>query len=132
MTTIKSPHSLPYLDEKLRLLRTPEPPYYVVISTNIHHGNDYKEYTELLDKTFLEANKNKGYLGMDTTHETLDTGEVYSVAAIYFTALEALNDWRSNKKHMAVKKGARKRWFNEHNIRICQVLEHYGTNLTEA
>jgi len=131
VSTILSPHSLEPLDSKLRLLRTPEPPYYVAISTNIHHGNDYDQYQALLDSTFVEANKNEGYLGMDSCHETLETGEIYSISAIYFSSPEALNNWRHNVKHIAVKKGARQRWFTEHNIRICQVLEHYGTNLTE-
>lgn len=130
MGTRKSPNSLEPLNEKLRLLKTPKPPYYVAISSNIHHGSDYDEYQALLEKTFLEADKNPGYLGVDGTHEVLETGEVYSISALYFATLEDLNNWRKNLKHIAVKKNARKTWFNEHNIRICHVIEHYGTNLT--
>lgn len=132
MASKKSQHSLVGLDEKLHLLRTPEPPYYVAISTNIHCGRDLDDYNILLDRMLAEVDQVEGYLGMDNAKEILDDGLVYSLSAIYFSNMESLEVWRNHRKHVAVKAGAKKRWFTEHNIRICQVLEHYGSNLTHT
>ncbi len=130
MATRTNQYSLIPLNPDLRLLRTPEPPYYVVISTNIHHGKEIERYDKLFASTLEEANKIEGYLGMDSAKETLESGEIYSISAIYFASLDALEKWRQHAKHTTVKKNAKQRWFAEHNIRVCQVLEHYGSNLT--
>ena len=44
MATLPSDHSCASLSPELTLLRTPEPPYYAVISINIHHGKDMDIY----------------------------------------------------------------------------------------
>lgn len=128
----KSHYSLVPLADHLRLLRTPEPPYYVVISTNIHKGEEVETYEKLIAATFEHANQYPGYLGMESAHETLEDGKVFTVAAIYFETLDSLEAWRNHQKHVAVKKDAKQRWFLEHNIRVCHLLEHYGSNLSHA
>lgn len=130
MATLKSRHSLRPMSSELRLLRTPEPPYYAVISTNIHHGNDIDIYNNQLKKVLEIANQLDGYLGMEVAKEVLDNNTLYTVATLYFQTLESIESWRKHPKHVAAKKGAKQRWFLEHNIRVCQVLEHYGSNLT--
>ena len=130
MATLKSHHSLKPLSTELHLLRTPEPPYYAVISTNIHHGNDIDIYNNQLKKLLETANQLGGYLGMEVPKEVLDNNTIYTVATLYFQTLESIESWRKHPKHVAIKKGAKQRWFLEHNIRVCQVLEHYGSNLT--
>ena len=130
MATIPSKNTVSPLNESLMLMRTPEPPYVLVVSTSIHHGHDMDKYNQLLEKTFAHADEVEGYLGMEAAKETLASGKVYTVAAIYFTDMDAFTQWRNHPKHTQVKTGAKDRWFAEHNIRICEVKEHYGSNLT--
>ena len=64
MATLPSDHSCASLSPELTLLRTPEPPYYAVISINIHHGKDMDIYNEQPQKTYEVANTLPGCLGM--------------------------------------------------------------------
>lgn len=111
------------------LLKTPKPPYYVVISTNIHHGRDLAAYEALWQETLKAAQQCKGFLGVETADEVLPDGRIKSIAAIYYDSLEAIEQWRHDAKHITAKTGAKQKWFDAHNIRVCEVLDQYGDGL---
>lgn len=120
------------LDENLNLLRTPEPPYIAVISTSIHSADEKEAYQQALEKTEAIAQTLPGFLGMESAEELLEGGRSFDLSAIYWQNMDALEQWRKHPEHIAVKKQGKKVWYEEHNIRVCQVLKQYGTNLTQG
>ena len=82
MATLPSDHSCASLSPELTLLRTPEPPYYAVISINIHHGKDMDIYNEQLQKTYEVANTLPGYLCTEAAKEVREDVSVYAVATL--------------------------------------------------
>lgn len=119
------------LGEGLALLRTPKPPYYAVISANIHSGKAQEEYDEIMKEMLEIAQSLPGFLGSEFAYETLPDGRRFKLGVTYWDSLETIDAWRQHPKHLQVKKRGKALWYDEHNARICHVLSHYGSNLTQ-
>ncbi len=132
MKHISKLNSLPDLEASLQLLRSPEPPYYVVISTKIRQNEIKDKYERDMMELLESVESFPGYLGMEYAESELDDGRLHGISTIYWKTLEDLEAWRYDKQHMKAKEKGKSFWYDEHNIRVCQVLSHYGCNLTQG
>jgi heme-degrading monooxygenase HmoA len=71
-----------------------------------------------------------GFLGVESSASTLDDGRLFKLGVIYWQDMASMAAWRDHKSHVATKKKGRALWYDEHNIRVCEVKAQYGTNLT--
>lgn len=132
MAKIESPlHHLPSLDEGLELLRTPDPPYYAIITTNIQSGKSQEEYDQTMQEMLKVVKKLPGFLGSETAYDQVADGRRFKLGVTYWSNLEAISSWREHAQHMRVKKRGKELWYDEHNTRICHVISQYGSNLTQ-
>lgn len=122
---------LPPLEEGLKLLRTPEPPYYAVIGCCIMEDGDDDEFHKQMKILREMAQNLEGFLGMEVGLDKTDDGRVFKLSAIYWKSLEAIEAWRKNEAHMRSKIEGKKHWYAEHNVRVCHVLSQYGSNLNQ-
>jgi heme-degrading monooxygenase HmoA len=122
-------HRLTNLNHGLRLLRSPSPPYYAVISTNIRPLENNADYDTTMSEMIRLVTDLPGFLGAESAVETIDN-TYYKVGVIYWLDLESLNAWRNHTEHRRAKEKGIANFYLEHNIRICQVLEQYGHNLS--
>lgn len=120
------------LEPNMTLLRTPEPPYVAVISTNIHNGNDIEGYDQHMAVVVDIARSLPGFLGLESSASKLDDGRTLKVGVIYWQDMQSLEAWRAHPEHLKVKRQGKRDWYDEHNIRICQVVKHYGANLSQG
>lgn len=128
MATLPSPlNKFPTQDFKL--LSSPQPPYYVVISSTIYNGNEKERYETLAAEMGAIVDKLPGYLGLEVAFDTLADGRLHTLAAMYWDSLEAIQAWRDDPQHIEAKKLGKSLWYPEHNMRVCQILRHYGTSL---
>lgn len=125
-------NKLPSLDADLQLLRTPTPPYYAVISTNIQSGKAQEEYDQLMQEMLAIAKNLPGFLGSEMGYDQTADGRRFKIGVTYWESLEAIHHWRTHSQHLPIKKRGKEVWYDEHNARICHVLSHYGSNLTQT
>lgn len=84
-------------------------------------------------ETLIEYAANlPGYLGMEFAKEIQPDGRVFGLSAVYWKTLEDLDAWRKDMRHMQAKQKGKSSWYDEHNIKVCHVLSHYGSNLTQG
>lgn len=119
------------LDERLQLLRTPTPPYYAVISTNIMKNQPTTDYDTLMESILETAINLPGFLGAEVAYDQTEDGRRFKLGVTYWDSMESIDNWRNHSTHMQVKKQGKALWYDEHNARICHVLSHYGSNLTQ-
>ena len=132
MKTEPTPQLLKPLEAGLELLRTPEPPYYAAITNNIQLIEEVDSYDKAMQKMLDLVKTFPGFLGSETASEKLPDGRFLKVGVTYWKTLEALDAWRKHSAHKKVKSRAKSLWYAEHNTRVCQVLEQYGSNLTQG
>lgn len=125
-------HSPEGLEPNMTLLHTPEPPYVAVISTNIHNGNDIEGYNQHMAIVIEIAKSLPGFLGLESSASLLEDGRTLKVGVIYWQDMQSLEAWRAHPEHLKVKRKGKRDWYDEHNIRICQVVKQYGANLTQG
>lgn len=124
-------NKLSSLDEDLKLLRTPQPPYYAVISTNIQSGHEQQEYDSKMQEMLTIVKDLPGFLGSEMAYDKTENGRRFKLGVTYWKSLEDIDNWRENHQHLSVKKKGKQLWYDEHNIRICHVITHYGSNLNQ-
>lgn len=116
--------------DMLQLLKTPEPPYYAVISTHIHGGNNVDSYDEEMKNLISIVESLPGFLGAESAYETNPDGTRFKIGVTYWRDIEDIHNWRTNASHHKVKNQARSTWYKAHNVRICHVIKQYGDNLS--
>lgn len=101
------------------IAKTPEPPYYAVIFTNIRTEieQDYAATAELMVEL---AEKQTGYLG----HESVRNG--LGITISYWESLEAIKAWKMQSDHIIAQQRGRKEWYAAFKTRICKVERDYG------
>lgn len=101
------------------IAKTPEPPYYAVIFTNIRTEieQDYAATAELMVEL---AEKQAGYLG----HESVRNG--LGITISYWESLDAIKAWKMQSDHIIAQQRGRKEWYAAFKTRICKVERDYG------
>lgn len=96
------------------IAKTPEPPYYAVIFTSLLTDDD-KGYAAMADAMVELAQKQPGYLGIESAREGL------GITVSYWESLEAIKNWRENIQHGVAQKLGREKWYSHFKTRVCKV-----------
>ena len=97
------------------ILKTPEPPYYVVLFT-AEMDDDLTDYDETNKVLKAEAEKIPGFLGVESAGN-----DSQHISAVYWESLEAIDRWRNHSEHMKAKQRGRDQWYKRYKLRICRV-----------
>lgn len=101
------------------IAKTPKPPYYAVVFTSIRTDSDF-EYAEMADKMLYLANKQEGFLGVESARSEL------GITVSYWESLEAIKKWKLHTEHTEAREKGRSMWYNAFKVRICKVEHEYG------
>jgi heme-degrading monooxygenase HmoA len=101
------------------IAKTPSPPYYAVIFTNLRTEID-EGYGEMAEEMVRLAELQPGYLG----HESARNG--LGITISYWESLEAIKNWKSNTDHLIAQKYGREKWYSAYKTRIALVEREYG------
>lgn len=101
------------------IAKTPKPPYYAVIFTSMRTQGDLK-YAEMADKMVGLAQKQKGFLGVESARSEL------GITVSYWESLEAIKKWKLQTEHTKAREKGRSMWYNAFKVRICKVEHEYG------
>jgi len=100
------------------ITKTPEPPYYAVIFTSFKTNNNegYAEMAEIMQQL---AEKQPGYLGMESARE--NTG----ITVSYWKDLKSIKKWKQNTQHTVAQQNGKKFWYKAYATRIAKVERDY-------
>ncbi len=101
------------------IARTPPPPYYAVIFSNLRTDLD-EGYGEMADEMVRLAEIQPGYLG----HESVRNG--LGITISYWDTLESIQNWKAQSDHLIAQKYGREKWYTSYKTRIALVERDYG------
>ncbi len=106
------------------IAKTPAPPYYAVIFTNLRTDadNGYAAMADLMDEL---AKQQEGYLGIESVRDGL------GITVSYWTTLEAIKKWKYNTEHRQAQHNGRTAWYKSYKTRICKVERDYDFGMEE-
>lgn len=106
----------------MTIAKTPEPPYYAVIFTNLRTEGDHG-YAEMAVRMEELAMQQPGYLGHESARDGL------GITVSYWESLEAIQQWKQNAEHQLAQQYGREIWYSAYRTRICRVEREYGSSL---
>ncbi|TOM67823.1 antibiotic biosynthesis monooxygenase [Vibrio parahaemolyticus] len=101
------------------LANTPKPPYYAVIFKSIR-TNDDDGYGEMAERMLNLAEKQTGFLAVESARETI------GITVSYWSNLESIQSWKSNIEHLEAQQKGRSLWYESFKVRITKVEREYG------
>lgn len=97
------------------IAKTPLPPYYAVIFTSISAKiND--GYSKMADKMISLAQKQPGFLGIESAREEL------GISVSYWKDLDSIKNWKENYEHSLAQKMGKEKWYKSFKTRIAKVV----------
>lgn len=101
------------------IAKTPEPPYYAVIFSSI--TTETKEgYTEMADFILTLAEKQEGFLGIESARNQL------GITVSYWKNLEAIKTWKAQSDHQIAQKFGKAKWYAAYKVRIAIIERDYN------
>ncbi len=100
------------------IAKTPKPPYYVVIFTNIQTDN-LSDYAETATKMESLAQQQPGYLGIESARDTL------GITVSYWRDLQSIKQWKENIEHERAQAMGKAKWYSDYTTRIALVEREY-------
>ncbi|MEM7292160.1 MAG: antibiotic biosynthesis monooxygenase [Pseudomonadota bacterium] len=101
------------------IAKTPTPPYYAVIFTNIQ-SEDTEGYGSTATRMEELAREQPGYLGFESARDGL------GIAVSYWRDLESIANWKANAEHALAQQAGRDRWYTHYTTRIARVERDYS------
>lgn len=98
---------------------TPKPPYYAVIFTSVLADSD-DGYAEMADKMVELAQKQDGFLGIESARNEL------GISVSYWRDEESIKAWKENMEHSIARKFGREAWYQSFKTRVAKVERDYG------
>lgn len=99
--------------------KTPKPPYYAVIFTNLRTEID-EGYEEMANEMVSLASLQPGFLGQESARNGL------GITISYWGSLEAIKNWKANTDHLIAQKFGIEKWYAAYKTRIALVERDYG------
>lgn len=96
----------------MKIVKTPEPPYYAVIFTTIRTGNEEEEYQELNSELISLAENIEGYLGIESSA---------GLSVSYWSSLQSIGEWKNNTRHLYAQKKGYSSFYESFKTRVCLV-----------
>lgn len=103
----------------MTIASTPKPPYFAVIFTSTR-TNGENGYGEMAEKMVELAEKQQGFLGVESAREDL------GITVSYWSSLDSISQWKQNIDHLEAQKLGRKSWYKNFKVRISKVERDYG------
>ncbi|MDX1830210.1 MAG: antibiotic biosynthesis monooxygenase [Lutibacter sp.] len=100
------------------IAKTPKTPYYAVIFTSVKNFED-NNYDIMSDKMVALANKQKGFLGIESARNEL------GITVSYWDSLESIKKWKQHVDHTEAREKGRSTWYKTFKVRICKVENDY-------
>ncbi|UZD23813.1 antibiotic biosynthesis monooxygenase [Algoriphagus halophytocola] len=101
------------------IAKTPKPPYYAVIFTNIR--TEIEElYAETAEEMLRLAADQEGYLG----HESVRDG--LGITISYWASEKSILNWKQQTDHLLAQRMGREKWYKAYKTRVCMVERDYG------
>lgn len=100
------------------IAKTPKTPYYAVIFTSVKNYED-NNYDKMSDKMVALANKQKGFLGIESARNEL------GITVSYWDNLESIKNWKVQVDHTEAREKGRSTWYKAFKVRICKVENDY-------
>lgn len=101
------------------IAKTPKPPYYAVIFTNLRTEGD-NGYAETADRMVALAETMPGFLGVESARNEI------GITVSYWADLEAIRNWKYHTEHVVARDKGREFWYQSFKTRICLVERDYG------
>lgn len=105
--------------------KLPEPPYYAVIFSSLHHAAD-DGYAETAQRMVELAAEQPGYLGAESTRGANGFG----ITVSYWASLEAIAAWKAVGEHRTAQENGRQHWYEHYAMRIARVERAYSKTNT--
>lgn len=104
-------------------------PYFAVIFTS-KHANDTDGYEKMAQEMELLAEKQNGYLGIESAKNYDKTSSNFGVGITvsYWESLEAIKNWKMNAEHLVAQQIGKEKWYEWYSIKICKVEREYNFN----
>ena len=100
------------------IAKTPPPPYYAVIFTNLRTEVD-ESYVETAERMAELAVQQPGFLGMETVRNEL------GITISYWESLEAIKNWKNNAEHLIAQQSGKDVFYLNYKTRIAKVERDY-------
>lgn len=110
-----------------RFAPTPEPPYWAVLFTSRHSGEDAEGYARMAEAMSALAARQPGFLGMESTRDAEGVGITLS----YWASEAAIHDWKRVAAHAEAQRLGHSRWYADFVLRVARVERSY-TRRTSA
>ena len=101
-------------------------PYYIVAFSSQRTADDDAGYGEMADQMVELAEKQDGFLGIESVRDANGFGITNS----YWRDEESIRNWKRNVDHLAAQKQGRAMWYETYALRIARVERAYGFTAT--
>ncbi|KAA3613975.1 MAG: antibiotic biosynthesis monooxygenase [Calditrichaeota bacterium] len=98
-------------------INSPKPPYYAAIFTSELKTGVNDDYSEMAEEMAALAEKQPGYLGIDSVRDADGLGITIS----YWQSEEDILQWKQNARHKVAQKLGLTQWYKTFSLRICKV-----------
>ncbi|USH04790.1 antibiotic biosynthesis monooxygenase [Grimontia kaedaensis] len=101
------------------IAKTPKPPYYAVIFTNVR--TDVEDgYGDMAERMVELAAQEPGFLGIESVRDGL------GITVSYWKDLDSIKQWKANVEHVGAQKLGREKWYAAFTTRIAKVERDYS------
>ncbi len=100
------------------IAKTPNPPYYAVIFTNLQTENleGYEEMAHLMVKL---GSQQEGFLGIESARNEL------GITISYWKDLASIKKWKQQANHQLAQQKGKTEWYKHYKTRIAKVERDY-------
>jgi len=101
------------------IAKTPQPPYYAVIFTNVRTEVEVG-YKNTADRMMILAREQDGFLGVDSIREDI------GITISYWADLASIEKWKNHAEHSIAREKGREQWYKQFILRIAKVEREYS------
>ena len=98
------------------------PPYYAVIFSSRRTIDDDAGYAETAERMVRLAERQPGYLGIESARGT----DRFGITVSYWESGEAIKAWKEQLEHQAAQRDGQARWYEYYELRVAKVERGYG------
>ena len=100
---------------------TPSPPYWAVIFSSRHSGDD-TGYAAMAGRMLALARRQPGFLGVESSRDT----DGFGITVSYWRNEESIAAWRADTEHRLARRLGAERWYSHFEVRVAKVERAYG------
>lgn len=99
------------------------PPYYAVIFTTRHSGEDIAGYQQMAQRMNELAAQQDGFLGIEAAAGDLSA---LRITVSYWRDEDAIRRWQRHAEHRIAQETGKSTWYRCYQLRVCRVEREYG------